>query len=212
MTGKTLRELYPTLLRLHERFELDLCGEGGEYESLVLDSRVFRRTLVLTETIIDYDAEDESVGCLRVVSCETRAKAGGGGGGGPAGSRAVAKAAALPSLPPVCSSSSRLPPHCVLLPHLSFSADGLLCQTGLLLPMLGDSASTPHSPAQQLQGLLQRLSLALAQGGYDVKDAVFVHLYVSEMTDFEGINVEYGEWFGNNPPARSCIQVGCALQ
>lgn len=32
--GKDLGSLRPTLQRLHERFGLDLCGEGGEYETL----------------------------------------------------------------------------------------------------------------------------------------------------------------------------------
>ncbi|KAJ1461503.1 hypothetical protein M885DRAFT_554029 [Pelagophyceae sp. CCMP2097] len=36
--------------RLHDRFGFHECGEGGEYESLVLDCARFKRRLVLDET------------------------------------------------------------------------------------------------------------------------------------------------------------------
>eukprot|EP00601_Ochromonadales_sp_CCMP2298_P004621 CAMPEP_0173184240 /NCGR_PEP_ID=MMETSP1141-20130122/8852_1 /TAXON_ID=483371 /ORGANISM="non described non described, Strain CCMP2298" /LENGTH=247 /DNA_ID=CAMNT_0014107561 /DNA_START=43 /DNA_END=783 /DNA_ORIENTATION=- len=45
--GHSLSHLYPQLLHLHRRFGLDLCGEGGEYETLVLDCAAFMRRLVL---------------------------------------------------------------------------------------------------------------------------------------------------------------------
>ena len=35
-----------------------------------MDSQCFTKRLVLTDTVIDYDEEDSSVGCLRVVACE----------------------------------------------------------------------------------------------------------------------------------------------
>ena len=59
--NKTLSQLYPALQRLHERFGLDLCGEGGEYETLVLDCHAFRRTgkrLLIEETAVLEDDED----------------------------------------------------------------------------------------------------------------------------------------------------------
>jgi diphthine-ammonia ligase len=45
--GKTLSEMQPTLMKLHERFGVHPCGEGGEYESIVLDCPLFKRRLVL---------------------------------------------------------------------------------------------------------------------------------------------------------------------
>ncbi len=40
--GKTLAQMRPVLRRLHAAFGLHECGEGGEYESLVLDSPLVR--------------------------------------------------------------------------------------------------------------------------------------------------------------------------
>ena len=67
--GKDLAEMRPILHRLHERFGLDFCGEGGEYESLVLDCTIFKKRLVLLETAVLLDEEDCSVGNLQILHC-----------------------------------------------------------------------------------------------------------------------------------------------
>ena len=69
--GKSLAVLQPTLMKLHEQFGLDVCGEGGEYESLVLDCSVFKKRLVLHETEVLVDEENYTVGNLRIKRCST---------------------------------------------------------------------------------------------------------------------------------------------
>lgn len=39
--GKSIRQLQPHLLRLRDRFGCNVCGEGGEYETLTLDCPAF---------------------------------------------------------------------------------------------------------------------------------------------------------------------------
>lgn len=72
--GKSLAFLQPTLMRLNQQFGLDVCGEGGEYESLVLDCSVFKKRLVLHETEVLIDDENYTVGNLRIKSCSCVAK------------------------------------------------------------------------------------------------------------------------------------------
>lgn len=43
--NKTLRELQPFLLSLERKYGINVCGEGGEYESFTLDSPLFRKTI-----------------------------------------------------------------------------------------------------------------------------------------------------------------------
>ena len=208
--GKTLNEMYPILQRLHERFELDYCGEGGEYESLVLDSAIFKKSLVLTETVIDYDDEDYSVGCLRVVACETLQK-----------EQMESKVELLDeelqlhtkkheaiehrnTFSSLTAVKLEIPLSLSFEPSLFIGKDGL-CQTGLLVSSA--LSKNPLSPESQLRTILESLSLALSRRSCDLKDAVFVHLYVANMSHFKEINDEYGKWFGINPPSRSCIQV-----
>ncbi len=63
--GKTLSHLKPQLYHLHNKLGLDVCGEGGEYESLVLDCPMFSRSgmrlRVLSSEVL-LDDEDCSVG------------------------------------------------------------------------------------------------------------------------------------------------------
>ncbi|AET39290.1 diphthine--ammonia ligase Ecym_4223 [Eremothecium cymbalariae DBVPG len=41
--GKSLPEVFPTLLDLNSKYEVHICGEGGEFESMVLDAPFFER-------------------------------------------------------------------------------------------------------------------------------------------------------------------------
>lgn len=64
--GKDLAALQPVFQRLKERYGLDICGEGGEYESLVLDCPIFKKRIELLETEILIDKDDPSVGYLSI--------------------------------------------------------------------------------------------------------------------------------------------------
>lgn len=73
--GKSLREMRVTLENLNKRFQLDLCGEGGEYESLVLDCNLFpKKRIEIRESHIYYDPEDESVGNLVITGAKVVCK------------------------------------------------------------------------------------------------------------------------------------------
>lgn len=45
--GKTIRELQPHLLKMQEKYGLNVCGEGGEYETFTLDCPLFKRRIVV---------------------------------------------------------------------------------------------------------------------------------------------------------------------
>jgi len=68
--NKTLGALhYGGLLdRLYERFGFHMCGEGGEYETLVLDCPLYRKRLVLVE--VEVVETVDGVGMLVVHKCE----------------------------------------------------------------------------------------------------------------------------------------------
>jgi diphthine-ammonia ligase len=40
-----LEEMEPPLSRLHSQYGVNVCGEGGEYETFTLDSPLFRQVL-----------------------------------------------------------------------------------------------------------------------------------------------------------------------
>ncbi|KAF5208880.1 hypothetical protein E0198_004782 [Clavispora lusitaniae] len=45
--GKPLAEMYPILIKLNQMYDVHVCGEGGEFESLVFDAPFFQRKLAL---------------------------------------------------------------------------------------------------------------------------------------------------------------------
>ncbi|KAL5463864.1 hypothetical protein EMCRGX_G032808 [Ephydatia muelleri] len=45
--GKRLEEMFPHLCELNRRFGVNICGEGGEYESFTLDCPLFEKEIVV---------------------------------------------------------------------------------------------------------------------------------------------------------------------
>ena len=73
--NRSLASLLPVLTKLHHQLGLDVCGEGGEYESLVLDCSAFKKyRLVLEETTVVVDEENCSVGYLKITKCSCQLK------------------------------------------------------------------------------------------------------------------------------------------
>ncbi|VDP10620.1 unnamed protein product [Heligmosomoides polygyrus] len=48
--GRTLSEMSPLLSKLHAQYGVHPCGEGGEYETFVLDCPLFRRAIHVDES------------------------------------------------------------------------------------------------------------------------------------------------------------------
>ncbi|GAA5935526.1 hypothetical protein JCM1841_003703 [Sporobolomyces salmonicolor] len=70
--GKSLREMQPTLHRLNQRYQLHVCGEGGEYETFTLDCPIFKSRVVLakTTTVISNPDPYSTVAHLHLDQCE----------------------------------------------------------------------------------------------------------------------------------------------
>ncbi len=48
-------ETLEKLVELHEKYQISLVGEGGEYESLVLDAPIFKKSLEIVEAEASYE-------------------------------------------------------------------------------------------------------------------------------------------------------------
>mmetsp|Transcript_24646 Transcript_24646/g.36297 ORF Transcript_24646/g.36297 Transcript_24646/m.36297 type:complete len:769 (-) Transcript_24646:20-2326(-) len=199
--GKSLSALLPTLHRLHNKFDLDFCGEGGEYESLVLDCKVFKKRLVITSSEIVYDDEDPSVGFLRVLSCDAVDK-------DHLMEAQVTTECSTTSVPISLGSSAdeggvRKPcvQACV---QLNLDADGY----GYVPTIYPRMALAKGSDVrQQTRDILSQLEASLHRLGLDIKDMTFCSIYVDDMGIYESMNDEYCTWFNRHPPSRSCVAV-----
>lgn len=45
--GRSLRLVEPQLHDLHEKYGINVCGEGGEYETLTLDCPLYKSRIVM---------------------------------------------------------------------------------------------------------------------------------------------------------------------
>lgn len=59
----------------------------------------------------------------------------------------------------------------------------------------------------QTKQALSNLEAVLQAGGYTLQDVVKTTVFVQDLGDFAKVNAIYGERFGQEFPARSCVQV-----
>jgi len=61
--------------------------------------------------------------------------------------------------------------------------------------------------ASQIRGMLENLKTMLAQAGSSLEKVVKTTVFLTDVNDFDTLNVIYSEFFPACPPARSCVQV-----
>ncbi|CAJ0578158.1 unnamed protein product, partial [Mesorhabditis spiculigera] len=66
--GQTIRQMLPELKKLHDRFGVHVCGEGGEYETFVVDCPLFKKRIDIgtKEIVISEDDPLAPVAFLRL--------------------------------------------------------------------------------------------------------------------------------------------------
>lgn len=210
--GKSLMELSNTLYKLHQKYGLDVCGEGGEYETLVLDCFAYKKRLELTNTKIVLDKEDISVGHLKILEWKCIDKE---------QNKLilnndddnVISLQLRDTIKKFISSESLLIEKTMnsntykKLPLVFTGVDGI-GQTPIIMPLKYTNSNTNNEIIEiqnQVKDIMIQLKEVLTSIGSELADIVFIHLYISDIKFFGLINEEYCKWFGRNPPSRSCV-------
>lgn len=65
--GSTLAEIYPHTIAMEKQFGLNVCGEGGEFESFTVDCPLFKRRIVIDnmENVMHSDDAFAPVGFIK---------------------------------------------------------------------------------------------------------------------------------------------------
>ncbi|KDE59282.1 dfrA [Halostagnicola sp. A56] len=58
----------------------------------------------------------------------------------------------------------------------------------------------------QTDRVIANLSAVLAEGGGSLEDVVKVTVYLDDMDDYDAVNEAYANHFGDEPPARVCLE------
>ena len=73
-----------------------------------------------------------------------------------------------------------------------------------LIPATG---ALPEGVEAQTRQSLANIRAILDEAGFAVSDIVKTTVFIKDMNDFGAVNAIYAEFFGDNKPARSCVEV-----
>jgi diphthine-ammonia ligase len=235
--GASLPRMLPQLLLLRQRFGCNVCGEGGEYETLTLDCPAFvcgRIVLDSWDSILVDDNAMAPVAFLHPTAFHFEEKR---------STNSVDQSDSTTN----CSANLRAPPlrqgvviqvpdeFCAPMSTDATTAnDDVLCSADPTALEPAHKAVIFHSfrghrvatltaavdgaPAEDyvreadtrkaLWEALCRIADALPEFHASWQDTLFVHLYLPNMRHFAAANAVYAQFFpAINPPARACVQL-----
>jgi reactive intermediate/imine deaminase len=89
------------------------------------------------------------------------------------------------------------------------TTDGNVVFTAGQLPMTADGdLLDDESVATQTEQSLSNIEAILAEEGLDMSDVLKVTVFLDDIEDFDEMNDTYSEFFDEEPPARSAVEVG----
>ncbi len=83
---------------------------------------------------------------------------------------------------------------------------GVLITSGQL-PLDPETGNMPGSVEEQTRQSLKNCQAVLRAGGADLGDVIKTTVFLSNMEQFSAMNAVYAEFFPENPPARSAVEV-----
>ncbi|XP_071482370.1 uncharacterized protein [Diadema antillarum] len=227
--GKSIKEIQPHMEAMKNKYQLNVCGEGGEYETFTLDCPLFSKRIVIDDfQVVQHDEDDISpvfyihfnkmhlAAKDKIVEEKSFAerirdikmKRG----------KSLCSDLDIPDLTPSKNSALEYPIININI-NCPFNEELETCQPPLcnhgnqgFAWVSGVRASSEtncgsdSSVLQSTEVAMETLKAQLQSQGYGLQDAVLVHLYVRDMADFAHINSIYCKYFSLNPPARVCVQ------
>lgn len=175
----SLGQIEPTMLKLHDRFGVHPCGEGGEYETIVLDCPLFTKSLVLS---------DQEVVQLEGDTAYLKLKA-----------ELQDKSVSTWHLPKM----NLDPGFELILDELS----PVSAQESINVPLSRSLVSSTASYGRLTSHRIVSSTLAISQAPPLPDTIIFCQLVISSMDDFASINQEYAKLWSTtiHPPARICF-------
>ena len=89
------------------------------------------------------------------------------------------------------------------------TTNGDILFTAGQLPLTVDGELLNEEPVSvQTEQALSNVEAILAEEGLDMSDVLKVSVFLDDIDDFDEMNETYSEFFDEQPPARSAIEVG----
>ncbi|CAG9835836.1 unnamed protein product [Diabrotica balteata] len=220
--GRSLSLLQPHLLAMHEKYGLNVCGEGGEYETLTVDCPLFKSRIVIEESELVIHSNDPiaPVGYLvfKKMSLELKLPA-------------LDLQSRLEGLPlkdsdgyvtdqeeeefkpidndaddeTVLNSGST---ECS-----SYSSEEFLQEVSSVYNregwlLIGGVQGTSSNAFEAMAEAMSILKSELLKHDHTIRDVCSVTMYIGDMSEYAALNKLYVDTFSfTNPPSRACVQV-----
>ena len=89
------------------------------------------------------------------------------------------------------------------------TTDGNVVFTAGQIPLTPDGELLDDEPIDvQTRQSLENVKAILEEEGLNMQDVLKVSVFMDDMQDFDEMNDAYKEYFQDNPPARSAVEVG----
>jgi diphthine-ammonia ligase len=194
---KSATALMPVFTKLHDRMEFHVAGEGGEYETLVLDCDAFTHGRIVVDDF-SIETEDDTSGIVVISKHHVE----------PKGDSALLSDCVIWSTEsaPQTTLTDALP----LPPTSSTPAHATMLRGGFLaMSTVTPSSSSSSSVVAQALEVFDRVSKTLSLYSMTAQDVVYTHVYLADISDFALVNEHYQNFFGSVlPPSRACVGVG----
>ena len=89
----------------------------------------------------------------------------------------------------------------------AIEANGFVFVSGQLPLDPATGAFVPGGTSEQAEQSIKNLLAVLEAAGCKAEDVVKTTVFMTDLKDFTTFNEIYAEYFPENPPARSCVQV-----
>jgi 2-iminobutanoate/2-iminopropanoate deaminase len=84
---------------------------------------------------------------------------------------------------------------------------GDVLYTSGVIPLTPDGALVEGGVQVQARAVMANLQAVLEAGGSGLEHVVKCTVFLADMSDFAAVNEVYASYFGDQPPARSAVQV-----
>ena len=208
--GLSLKQVHPKLVDLNNKYGLHLCGEGGEYETIVLDCPLYKKRIEIVESRVVKHGEDVwylEILQVNLVDKESNPE-----------SRDFSQIVKTPRFEDHDLGLS-LDAMAINLEKLSIvepsppvqSHSPTFTMINNFFAISGITSSAPSLSAQTTEIFSALLSI-LEFHKLGLTDLILITVHLPSMTSFTTFNAIYSSFFNLNPPARVTLSTSSTLQ
>jgi len=203
--GKTIKELQPYFHKLENEIQMNVAGEGGEYESFTLDCPHWSKKLILDEVKAVKPSNDTAHLHFENILLEEKPQD--QVWSSEEVSKALRRYPELEEEPQGLELDDRVRPKGV--PPQNPEPCTSVHKSGnfVFVSGLPVTNSEPGSVEENVNAVLNTMEENLKSAEAEFSMGVYMQFYLNDISEFLDANSVYKSKFGINPPSRCCVEL-----